>query len=1250
MFKPYTILKTLLVLFSLSWTTKTYAQGDLKAAWSAFFENKRDNAREHFTKASLQKESSSEAFLGLSLLGQLDNNGAASFDYFKKFYTGANDAQPYLYALWTTESINTDFGKKSPEKLAFLRELTQKNYDGMLTAMAYNMIGRHFLKSKKAALADKEFVNIGSIDAWAITGEFQNISTSGFDKTYATLTNAHDTASFKNKNGVNIAWHTVPYLRHDKWFDLTYYGDAYNGIVFAQNFIRSEKEQEVQLRIGVSGSLKVWVNDRLVLSEPDERNNDIDSYVQTIKLHQGYNRVLLQVGESYAESSNFLLRITDDKGRVIPGLSATAKYQPYVKEDKFESVKIENFAETFFLKKLNVNADDVLSRILLAQTYLNTDKTFEARKMLEPLIIKHPNSTFLNGMLLTLFNKTNNRTGQETIKETIKMADPESNIGLKLRYNELFEQKEYDKAGEIIKRIEELYPYEGEMIYASRIDIADNTDKPNEVIRLSEEGYAKYTDNRLFMKNKYLIESNIRKNASKGIDVLKKFVDNNDNYTSAKDLAEAYFEAGKGALGLKVYQDELTFDPVATGIYSALGDQYYSQQQYNKAAESYMGSINLSPTTGEYYNSLAKVYEATSQKDKAIQFYQKSIQMDPTEYESIKALRKLEGKKDVFSYFTEPNIAAIIKAAPKPADFPDFNYAILNQEVQKVVYQNGGSEDRRYLTVKIFNQKGLDTWKEYSVPTSPDYNLLIEAAEVIKANGSKIPAEKNESDIVFTNLEVGDVVNIRYKTGKYSKGELAPHFWDNFYFAQGCPAITLKYSLLIDKKKPFYHQFSLANIDPEKKTADEFDLYTWKKENVKGIAYEEKLPAFADISNCLSLTSIPDWNFVSNWYNDLASAKARPNYEVKSVVAELFKSANNLTDLQKIEAIYYYITGNISYSSVPFRQSGIVPQNPSTVINTRIGDCKDVATLFVAMCREAGVKAQLVLVKTRPYGLKSLTVPNVEFNHCIAKVNIDSKDFYIELTSKYLPFRAIYSPQLNSTILDIGESKSDTKIKYLDPTTRLQNNVSRASTVIFRGKDLVIDESIEMTAGMAGMSRQFYIDLSPNDRVKKTTEAMSRTYADAEIKSLSFTNLELPASDTLKIKTNYEIRNLVKEIAGLQIFSLPWSDKFTAGALQISLPRVNGIDLSQLFSMDVETESFTVQLPAGKTLIELPMNVTLSNEAMDYSIASVMKNNQLILTRNIKVKKTFIPAEKAAEFNDFFKKIVEADNKELALK
>ncbi|MFB9844105.1 DUF3857 domain-containing protein [Mucilaginibacter ginsenosidivorans] len=1227
------------------------AQDIMSKAWDAFFENRRADAKELFMQAAKQPGATGNALLGLSILSHGDGPALQSFNYFKQFYAQSKNPQPYVYALWNTPSINETFGKKTPEQLAFLRELaTNKNYDGTIAAIAYSMLGKHYETSKKTEQANKEYANIGSVDSWAISGEFENISSSGFDKSYETLNHPEDTSAFKNKKGVKVAWHSVPYLRHDKWFDFTYYANAYNSIMFAQTFVKSDTETEVQLRIGVSGSLKVWVNDQQIISEPEERNNDLDTYIQSMKLHKGYNRILVQIGESYAERSNFLLRITDEKGDVVPNLMSTYKAQPYTRETNYTSHKIEQFAVAYFDQQIKKDANDNLSKLLLTQIYLREDKTFEARRLIEPLLKKYPNSTYLNSLLLEVFSKTNNRTGAETVKERIKMADPESSLSLTLKYQELLEQKNYDKAASVIDKLEVNYPFQREFIYLAKMNLAGYNKNQDELIKATEEAYNKFPDNQSFVYIKYLIETNLRKNTAAALEVLKKYVDNNDNYTYAKLLAGTYFTAGNSTAGLKVYQDEIYNDPIGVAIYEDLAEQYYKLQMYDKAADSYLDCIRIAPTRASYYTSLGKIYEANNQKDKSIQYYQKSLELDPSNYESIKSLRKLQNKKDVYSYFEEPDIDAIIKNAPAATDYPDDNFVMLDKETQRIVYENGGSEDKNFLVAKILTQKGIESWKQYDIDTDNGQDLTVETAEVIKANGNKIPAERNDGSLVFTNLEVGDVVNIRYKTENYFKGRLASHFWDTFYFTMGYPCVNSKYSLLISKNKKFSYKFSRQVIEPQKTSADEFDMYVWKDSKSKSLEYEDKMPALDDVANILYLTSIPDWKFVSDWYNDLASAKARKNYEVTEVVRDMFDGKANLTDMQKVEKIYDYITNNISYSSVSFRQSGWIPQNPADVINTRIGDCKDVSTLFVTMCKEAGIKAQLVLVKTRDNGLNKMVVPAIDFNHCIAKVELNARDYYIELTSQYLPFRCIYTTELNSALLDIGDDNTTNTIKYLNPATRKQNNIHRSVSIILKDRDFLINENTYKTASLAGGIREAYNELSSKDQVKKIKEAIAVEYPDNEITGLSFSNMAKNSGDTVYMKLDYQLKNITKVIAGMSVFSLPWSDKFTPSDIQIILPRATGLDLSQMYEMDNETETITVTVPAGKKIIEGLIPIKISNDILDYSIVSKMIGNKLILTRTFKLKKDFIPAEKSAEFNNIFKKMVEADNKEFAMR
>lgn len=1251
MLKPITSQKLLLLFLFLFFNCDVFAQGNLQNAWQSLFNNKLDSAKALFNQAIQQNNNAADALLGLAFAAQTDQAPAQESAWFQKFYAQSKDPSPYVYALWTTPCVNASTGKRTAQQLAFLKQMAANTTsDGMLPAMANSLIGAHYEAGNQMNEADAAFKKISSIDNWQITGEFENISTSGFDRAYPVLDHPEADALFAGKYGAKTGWHNITDIRHDKWMDFTYYSIADNSIIFSQTFVNSPQDIEAQLRIGVSGSVKVWVNDALVLSVPEERNNDLDSYIQTIKLNKGYNRVLIQVGESYAGRLNFLLRLTDDKGIPLSGLTSVAQAQPYTKEKTYNSKKIEPFAITYFQEEIKAAPKDYLPKILLANAYLRNDKTFEARQLIEELRANYPNSTFLNLMLLDVFNREKNRTGAETTYETIKNADPKSTEALMLKYNEFFGQKDYDKAADIIKQLEAKQTEQQLFISQVKIGLAAANKNQDELVKLGDEGYKNYPNNKEFADLEYAIEKQMRKNP-KAIDVLKKFVSANNNYSAAKELSDAYFTMGDAAAGVNVLLNEIKKNPFAPGIYSALGNRYYNQQQYAKSEECYLNCIRIAPTVANYYASLGKINEMLNNKDKAINYYLKALEFNPNDYESIGYLRKLQNKKDVFAYFTDPDVDAEIKNAPKAADYPDDNAVMLDQEVQKVVYEQGGSEERRFITTKILTQKGIDSWKEYAIDYDNWQTLIIEVAEVIKANGTKVPAERNENNLVFTNLEIGDVINLRYKLKNYSKGKLAGNFWDSFYFTSGTPHVISKYSLLISKNKKFNYTFSQKAIDPVKTSPDsEFDMYVWKNEKQDALQWEDKMPPLDDVANVLYLTSIPDWKFISDWYNDLATAKARTNYEVKQVISDIFKGNKNLTDFQKVEKIYNYITGNISYSSVSFRQSGLIPQNPSAVINTRIGDCKDVATLFVTMCKEAGITARLVLVKTHDNGVMGMPLPSIDFNHCMAKVNLNTKEYYIELTNQYLPFMSLFNSEINSTILDI-DAISGQAIKYLDPTTRTANNIKRNTNISFRDKDMIVDEKTYKTAAIAGSMRENLSDQSQKDRVKNMKSALSSAYPDVDITKLEYRNIDRKNPvDTAYMHLAYQINNNVKSIGGISIFTIPWSDNITANDLQVTLPRYSRIDLSQVFGIDNETEVVTLNLGAGKNLVEAITPVNIKNDIIEYSLTPKQIGSKVVITRTIKLKKDFVPVEKVAEFSTLFKKMIEADGKELAMK
>ncbi len=75
--------------------------------------------------------------------------------------------------------------------------------------------------------------------------------------------------------------------------------------------------------------------------------------------------------------------------------------------------------------------------------------------------------------------------------------------------------------------------------------------------------------------------------------------------------------------------------------------------------------------------------------------------------------------------------------------------------------------------------------------------------------------------------------------------------------------------------------------------------------------------------------------------------------------------AGKTTDVQKVSAIFKYVTSNIRYDTAEANAiiSGSIKNycpNPDEVLSTRKGICYDYASLFAAMCRAQGIPTKLV--------------------------------------------------------------------------------------------------------------------------------------------------------------------------------------------------------------------------------------------------------------------------------------------------
>jgi transglutaminase-like putative cysteine protease/tetratricopeptide (TPR) repeat protein len=104
---------------------------------------------------------------------------------------------------------------------------------------------------------------------------------------------------------------------------------------------------------------------------------------------------------------------------------------------------------------------------------------------------------------------------------------------------------------------------------------------------------------------------------------------------------------------------------------------------------------------------------------------------------------------------------------------------------------------------------------------------------------------------------------------------------------------------------------------------------------------------------------------------------------------------------EKAKSLLAFVQTNVRYVALELGDRSVIPAPPGQVLNQGFGDCKDKATLLVALLRSVSVPADVALLKAGP-GLD--LSPRVQgfgsFNHVIVRVS--GKDgFWIDPSTKY---------------------------------------------------------------------------------------------------------------------------------------------------------------------------------------------------------------------------------------------------------
>ncbi len=410
-------------------------------------ENKHTDALDMLKQVQASGKNKAKASLALSVIEADDEHYLKAFNDFQLFCQYYPDPYPYFYALNSIGVFNKGECIGNNDVEFFLKKLlSDPKANATVRSCAINILAGNKEREGDFKAARKIYANISDIKNWSTVGVFENVAGSGFNKDFGVVTHPEADYKFTNNLGATVQWFDIPEVRNDRWQDLTNSHNISDALIYSQTFIKSDQDTNVFLKIGISGSLKVWLNDYQIASENEERNTDADVLTYQVKIQKGINRLLLQTGSSEINNNNFLVRLTDLNGNLLTNIKSDSHFEPYTKAQPYEINQIPFFAEKYFEDLVARYPDNLINQSLLLEVYNHNERKYEALKVLKELKKIAPHSSFVSGKVIATENFYGNINVAKDEKEYIKTNDSECLKSLIILYGEAFEKANWSEA------------------------------------------------------------------------------------------------------------------------------------------------------------------------------------------------------------------------------------------------------------------------------------------------------------------------------------------------------------------------------------------------------------------------------------------------------------------------------------------------------------------------------------------------------------------------------------------------------------------------------------------------------------------------------------------------------------------------------------------------------------------------------------------------------------------------------------
>lgn len=381
------------------------------------------------------------------------------------------------------------------------------------------------------------------------------------------------------------------------------------------------------------------------------------------------------------------------------------------------------------------------------------------------------------------------------------------------------------------------------------------------------------------------------------------------------------------------------------------------------------------------------------------------------------------------------------------------------------------------------------------------------------------------------------------------------------------------------------------------------------------------------VSQTVAISGAGDWNSVAAWYDTLARDRYSVTPPVKAAADSVLRRAAAKTRLDTIRAWHRWVTQDIRYLSVALGIGGYQPRKPEEVLRSGYGDCKDKATLFIALLRNVGIEAEPVILAQT--GRPDALAPSIhQFNHVIAAVRESNAWRFTDLTAEVFPYGEIPEAYQGAFALQVSAVGSAREVHF--PLSQpASNRLSFSFTASLDDSGAAVGSVSEAASGtQAPVLRGLLVAVADSSRRRAAMGSVIQRFAGREAAATASID-SLIGSDGRDMAVppafRYKARlpGVLTRVGDSRVLRVPEVVRGPArqirallGQVDTARVRLMAIDASRVIPPTSIKVEWRLVLPAGFTA-ELPPRVETSSFFGRYRSQWYLEGRELRVVREL---------------------------------